>query len=67
MSPRKTRQKIKDHLDSAINHVGSACEQISISMTMGEERSPDCFYLLPKVVEALVACREWIEKIRGDM
>ncbi len=67
MAARKTRQKIKDHVDSAINHTASAAEQLAIAMEMGEERSPVCNLYIPKAIEMMIACRELIENIRAMM
>jgi hypothetical protein len=67
MAPRKTRQKIKDHLDSAVNHFEGAVGQLRVAMEMGEERSPECFYMIPKVIETQLALKELVEKIKTDI
>ena len=67
MVGRKTRQKIKDHMDSAINHLGCAVEQLNQSMEMGEERSPECFHLIPKIIETIIEVKGWVETVRSEI
>lgn len=64
MAPRKTRQKIKDHVGMAKNHMENAVGQLRVAMEMGEERSPICYHLIAKAIEMILACIELIESIR---
>jgi hypothetical protein len=67
MAPRKTRQKIRDHVDMAIKHMRNAGIQLAEAMEMGEDRSPICYHLIPKAIEMILACVELIEKIKSDL
>lgn len=67
MAARKTRQKIKDHIASAITHLENAVQQINNAMEMGEDRSSECYYLMPKGIEYILACKEFIESIQTKL
>jgi len=67
MAPRKTRQKIRDHVSKAVGHLENAILQLGQSMELGEERSPICFHLIPKVIEMLIEQKDMIEKIRSEL
>ncbi len=67
MAQRKTRQKINDHVDSAIGHIENAIGQLRVAMEYGEERSPICYHLLPKAIEMILQCKELIEQIRKQL
>lgn len=63
MAARSTRQKIKDRVNSAIEHVVAAAEQLTVAMEQADDRSPPAYHLIPKLVEMILALRDAIENL----